>query len=488
MSIIDTLRTFLPEGSVVYDASYEVLDSGELLLIRTSGKDLLAAAGPLAEAFSGEDRRGVRLCPCSHENRLALNQLLPYTAPVAFGREGATFGFGDRLGFANPAQVRVVRDSYIRPVLAQQSLRELTLIGRDLPAVIDVAAWAVFREGYRRGYACDGDHLKTLEEVLHAVEAGCSMVTLDCSLVLKEQRRSAVEWESLYAALPQEVRAEDALFYLENPRVQALGLRFTPAVLGELHAVYDGVTELCQNVYENAILTADHPIDLEVSLDETVETTSPEAHYYVADRLERAGVFVTSIAPRFVGEFQKAIDYIGDTDALREAMTLHAAVANCLGHKLSLHSGSEKFTAMPILAEATGGRYHIKTSGTSWLEAVETISKHAPALYRRMHRAALEGIEDAKKHYEVHCDLGNVPPLDAMEDAQLPEYLTQNDSRQLMHITYGHILSKPELKAEIFRFLSENRALYETEAEELYRRHLNALGVYSVKTENLQST
>lgn len=228
---------------------------------------------------------------------------------------------------------------------------------------------------------------------------------------------------------------EDALFYLENPRVQALGLWFTPAVLGGLHAVYDGVTELCQNVYENAILTADHSIDLEVSLDKTAETTSPEAHYYVAGRLERAGVFVTSITPRFVGEFQKAIGYIGDTDALREAMALHAAVANCLGHKLSLHSGSEKFTAMPILAEATGGRYHIKTSGTSWLEAVETISKHAPALYRRMHRAALEGIGDARRHYEVHCDLRNVPPLDTVEDAQLPEYLTQNDARQLMHIT-----------------------------------------------------
>lgn len=483
MSIFEKLQPLLAEGAMVYDASYEVLDAGELLLICADGKDLLAVDGTLTEAFSGEDRCGVRLCPCTHENRLALNQLLPYTAPTAFGRESATFGFGDRLGFANPAQVRAVRDTYVRPVLAQQSLRELTLIGRDLPAVIDVAAWAVFREGYRRGYACDGDHLKTLEEVLHAVETGCSMVTLDCSLVLQEQRRPPEEWERLYAALPEEVRAEDTLFYLENARARELGLHFTPAVLGQLHAVYDGVAELGQSVYENAILTADHPIDLEISLDETTETTSPEAHYYVADRLERAGVFVTSIAPKFVGEFQKAIDYIGDPDALRQAVELHAAVANCLGHKLSLHSGSEKFTAMPILAEATGGRYHIKTSGTSWLEAVETISKHAPALYRRMHLAALEGIEEAKRHYEVHCDLRNVPPLDAVEDARLPEYLTQNDSRQLMHITYGHILSKPELKADIFRFLTENRALYEAEAEELYQQHLNALGVYSAKAE-----
>lgn len=488
MSIIDKLRTFPAEEAVIYEASYEVLDSSELVLIRVSDTDLLATTGPLAEAFSGEEWNGIRLCPCTHENRLALNQLLPYTAPVAFGRESATFGFGDRLGFANPAQVRVVRDTYIRPVLAQQSLRELTLIGRDLPAVIDVAAWAVFREGYRRGYACDGDHLKTLEEVLHAVENGCSMVTLDCSLVLKEQQRFAAEWETFYRALPETVQAEDTLFYLENARVRKLGLHFTPAVLGKLHAVYDGVTELCQSVYENAILTADHSIDLEVSLDETAETTSPEAHYYVADRLERAGVFVTSIAPKFVGEFQKAIDYIGDTEALREAMALHAAVSNCLGHKLSLHSGSEKFTAMPILAELTGGRYHIKTSGTSWLEAVETIAKHAPALYRKMHLVALEGIADAKKHYEVNCDLQNILPLDVVTDAQLPDYLSQNDSRQLMHITYGYILSKPELKTEIFHFLSKSRTTYEAEVEKLYLRHLNALGIYSAKTEDLQST
>ena len=218
-------------------------------------------------------------------------------------------------------------------------------------------------------------------------------------------------------------------------------------------------------------------MDLEVSLDETEETTSPEAHYFVAVEMERQGIVANSVAPKFVGEFQKAIDYIGDLEELDKTMAVHAAIADKFGFKLSLHSGSEKYSVLPLLAKHTKGRYHVKTSGTSWLEVVETISKHAPDLYRKMHRVALLRLEDAKKHYVVHCDPARVKPLDEVADEDLPKYLEldQNDSRQLMHINYGFILEIPELKAEILQFLRDNRAAYEAEARELYGRHINLL-------------
>ena len=106
---------------------------------------------------------------------------------------------------------------------------------------------------------------------------------------------------------------------------------------------------------------------------------------------------------------------------------------------------------------------------------MEVISKHAPKLYRRLHREALAALKDAKRFYAVHCDASRIAPLDSVPDQALPLYLTRNDSRQLLHVTYGAILRQPELRREILSFLRENRALYEAEAEELYDRHFAAL-------------
>ena len=463
----------------IFQSSYAEVEGGELVMLLKDGELLLAVGGAdeLKNRFGGTDCGEYRICPANHENRLALNELFPWTLPVSFGRKGASFGFGDRMGFANAAQLRVIRNTFVKPVLAQQSLRELQLTGRTLVDVIDNAAWAVFREGYCYGYACDGDHLKTLEEIKTAISHGCSMITLDCSLVLRNAEGDDAFWQERFDAQEQEKKTFDREAYVENKYAAELGLCFTEAGVAKLHEIYDAAIELGKRVYFDAIAEAGRPIDLEFSLDETEETTTPEAHYFVAAELERAGVYVTSMAPKFVGEFQKAIEYIGDVAELEETMAVHAKIAEDFGYKLSLHSGSEKFLVMPIIAKLTNGKYHIKTSGTSWLEVVETISKHAPALYRRMHQAALEGIEAAKKHYVVHCDLNNVPALESVSDEMLPAYLEQNDSRQLMHITYGHILGIPELKQDILSFLKANRALYEAEAEELYGRHMNALGV-----------
>ena len=450
----------------VLPQSHVCLSEGEMAMVRRGPDTWLAVAGELRRRFSGTPDGPWTLCPADHQNRLVLNSLLPWTAPSPLGREGGSFGFGDRLGFANPAQVRSIAKTGLRPVLAQQSLRELQLTGRTLPEVIDCAAWAVFQEGYRKGYACDGDHLKTLPEIQNALSKGATMITLDCSLVLGQP---------LPEDAVQEASREDGRRYLESADAKSLGLCYTPSLLVELHKVYDAAIRLILEVYRQALAPAGCPIDLEISLDETQETTTPEAHYFVARAVEEAGVPVTSLAPRYVGAFEKAIDYIGDPVRLQEAMEAHARLAERFGYKLSLHSASEKFTALPILAKATGGNYHVKTAGTSWLEVVEVISKRAPNLYRRLHREALAALKDAKRFYAVHCDASRIAPLDSVPDQALPLYLTRNDSRQLLHVTYGAILRQPELRQEILSFLRENRALYEAEAEELYDRHFAAL-------------
>src|SRR5690606_12602301 len=104
-----------------------------------------------------------------------------YTKPRAFGTKIATIGLGDRLGLASPGHIKTIAGRNIRPILAQQSIRELNLTNRTYEDVLDAAAFAVFQEGYKDGWGADGDHLKTTADIEYALGLGFSMLTLDAS-------------------------------------------------------------------------------------------------------------------------------------------------------------------------------------------------------------------------------------------------------------------------------------------------------------------
>ncbi len=94
------------------------------------------------------------------------------------------------------------------------------------------------------------------------------------------------------------------------------------------------------------------PFELEMSVDETDSPTTPHEHYYVAHELKRLGVPVVSLAPRFIGAFEKGIDYKGDLRAFEAAFAQHVKIARHLGpYKISIHSGSDKFSIYPIAAK-----------------------------------------------------------------------------------------------------------------------------------------
>ena len=89
-------------------------------------------------------------------------------------------------------------------MLAQQSMRELSLTGRNYKDVLDAASWAVFQEGYTSGFGADGDHLKKTEEVKMAIDCGYSMITLDCSEHINNSvpGLSREEVDRMYASIP----------------------------------------------------------------------------------------------------------------------------------------------------------------------------------------------------------------------------------------------------------------------------------------------
>jgi hypothetical protein len=445
----------------------------------------LGIEGP-AEArqgFSGTRREsGELFCPLSHDNAARLRKALPSTAPTPVAGNAVSFGVGDRLGVAGPGQLRAIRKFDVAPVLAQQSVRELELMGRDYSQVLDAATWAVFREGFQHPWGADGDHLKTADWVRTALQAGYTMVTADVSDYIRKQYIQAGEDElrKAFETLEPTYRRRIEQAYLSRELKLDTGEKVVFAEKEVLRAavVYGEAIEHARRLYRSgAEVKGEGGFDFELSVDETESPTTPIAHAFVALEAKEAGIRLTSLAPRFIGEFQKGVDYLGDPQAFARSIRTHAALARELGHRLSIHSGSDKFAVFPAVGRETQCRFHIKTSGTSWLEAVRVIALREPDLYRDLHQRALAGFPKAASYYHVTPDLSKIPDLAGLADARLPDLLEQRDARQLVHITYGELMREEAFKDRFFGALHRHQEEYWANLERHIGRHLQALGV-----------
>jgi hypothetical protein len=208
-------------------------------------------------------------------------------------------------------------------------------------------------------------------------------------------------------------------------------------------------------------------------VDETDTVTSLAEHIYIAAELKRLGVNWVSLAPRYVGDFEKGVDYIGDLATFDTSFAQHAAVARALGpYKLSLHSGSDKFRIYPIAARHTRGRVHLKTAGTSYLEALRATAMTDPDLFRRIIALAVERYPVDRASYHVSAKIEKLPPYSQMPGDALPELLEDFHAREILHVTYGSVLNHPTLRSAFFAVLKENASLYTTLIARHFDRHL----------------
>ncbi|MEA4911854.1 MAG: tagaturonate epimerase family protein [Oscillospiraceae bacterium] len=446
MNYIDFIKgDFAPanaEACGVYERSVNDTAAGKIFMADLGDRDAIAApagAGFRGEAFEAAGARYV-LAPLEHVNADRLRTLLPFTAPAPVLRERRSVGTGDRLGVACDGHLRVFERYDAMPVLAQQSIRELTLTNRTFEDVLDAASFAVFRCGFKRGFGADGDHLKTGEEIEYALRCGYTMITLDCSEHIHNDAASMTpaQLDAAYApdAALEGIYLDRDFAVTEDMRLHFSGEDFRRAVL-----IYKEAIDFAETIYKTYIEKIADRVDFEMSIDETLTPTAPLQHFFVANELRRRGVKVTTIAPRFCGEFQKGVDYRGDLAQFEKELRLHADIARYFGYKLSIHSGSDKFSVFQLIGKYTQGNFHLKTAGTSWLEAMKLVAIKDPSLYREIHTFALGAFDQARKYYHVSTDLSKIPDIGGMTDAQLPELFRQDDARQLIHITYGLILN-----------------------------------------------
>jgi len=417
----------------------------------------------------------------NHDHAERIREIFHYTAPVSTGSGVDSFGVGDRLGLASTGHLRLFTRTNMIPVLAQQSLRELELTGRTFADVIDAATWAVFRSGYCGSWIADGDHLKFAADAVSALQQGCTMITADLSDHINYQYLDMSEAALLeaYSQLnPNYCKLMSELYSGNLVFEGSCQISFSPTIRALTVLVYKDAVSYALELYK-ACQTVNDSFDFEVSIDETETATSLEAHYFVAKELKRFGVPFISIAPRFVGEFQKGIDYIGDLAEFEENFANHAAIAGALGYKLSVHSASDKFSAYPAIARQLKGPMHIKTSGTNWLVALKVIAKIDPGLYRKLHAHAYKVFPVAKSYYHVTPDLESICDLSIMEDEELHKIFDNSNDRQVLHISYGEILKISNYKQSIYQVLESHIEDYWDELEQHIGRHIELLGKFT---------
>ena len=456
-------------GFEVYEKSVNTLESAVVFMAKDVDGDDSAAVliiapkegkSPVSLGFNGcEIGDGKIKAHLTHENAEILRKLFPFTAPVRGLKNTASFGLGDRLGIATPGHIRLFEKLDIFPIFAQQSTRELTLTNRTYKDVLDAASFAVFREGFKKGFGADGDHLKTAKDVENALSLGFSMITLDCSEHIKNNVTAA-------NAPPLPKQYESKYLNKQFNIGDGITISFDEDELKQCAAIYGDAIVFAAEIYKSFFASGKYDADFEISIDETTSVTSPLQHFFVAQELLDAGVSFVTIAPRFCGEFQKGIDYKGDIAQFNEEIKIHAAIARHFGYKLSIHSGSDKFSVFPGIGRETQKTFHVKTAGTNWLEAMRVVAMVDPALYREVHLYALSAFNEAAQYYHVTADLSKIPDVCAVKDTELPELFDNNDSRQLIHITYGLILNRKNddgsftFKDRLYKLWRDNEEIY----------------------------
>ena len=321
---------------------------------------------------------------------------------------------GDRFGRQGKAQLQSVLDGRaagidVAPVW-NKSKREHSLIGTEPRSLRAEADAAVGDLGYDGAYFVDADHINinTVDEFLDCSD----FFTLD---VAEELGKPPASEETSR-------RYSDALRNLGQVSLEGLEapLVFDADTARRLVNTYGGAVEAARKLFEK--IAAKKEADsfaVEVSMDETETPQGPAELLGILCLLALEKVPAQTIAPKFTGRFNKGVDYVGDLDQFRaefeaDLLALRYAVDHLglpASLKLSVHSGSDKFSLYPIIRELIsrhGAGLHMKTAGTTWLEEVIGLAEaggEGLAFVKQLYADALDQADALMAPYATVLDI-----------------------------------------------------------------------------------
>jgi len=287
-----------------------------------------------------------------------------------------SFGIGDRFSHQGIAQLRGIMKANemgldISPVW-NKSNREHTYVHSHPSDVRKEADGAVAILGFNGKYFVDADHIN-LSNVAQFVDYS-DFFTLDvASFIGKESK-------------PEDINdfVASCSKYMGNLSVPGIQQHlivtdeFLAAIAGKFLVAAQQAADI-YNFLKNE--KGDGNFITEVSMDEVESPQTPIELLFILKMLADKGVPVQTIAPKFTGRFNKGVDYTGDLDQFAtefedDVLILDYAVKEFglpKELKLSIHSGSDKFSIYPIMADIIKKHdkgLHVKTAGTTWLEEV----------------------------------------------------------------------------------------------------------------------
>ena len=414
---------------------------------------------------------------------------LPTSAVLGLKR---SFGFGDRLGLATPGHVAAVAKTDFAPIFAQQSVREMERTQRTPTEVMQSAQKHLARLGWTQLWGADADHHKTPDDVKRSAAAGFTFFTIDPSAFVGNDADRMSEAELSTAVQQQhndgvwDSATWDQSYLAKTFDVGSMSLRFTREQLFRAAVKYaraiHHTTKVAAAIQEAC---TGRPFEIEVSVDETESITSPLDHLFVGLELKRRKVpNVVSLAPRFIGEFEKGIDYRGDYKQFEQQLAEHVAVARFCGpYKISVHSGSDKFSIYPIIGRVCGELLHLKTAGTSYLEGLRVVARTAPELFGEICVFCRSRFDADRKSYHISTTRAEIDSLRPFSRGAADEalYLDERIGRQLLHVTFGSVLTQGvdakgvRFKQGILDALETNPDLHLEFLERHFDKHLSSL-------------
>jgi hypothetical protein len=401
-------------------------------------------------------------------------------------------GTGDRFAHQAKAQLQACVQALeagieVVPVW-NKSNREHTIIGSE-PAVTRQAADAAVKElSWKLPYFLDADHI-TLQTVGRFLDA-CDFFTLDVADFIG-QPAAAEEIESFVNRHPEllghiQLEGVDEAFEVTQESLRQTAQKYLTAVkkAGEVYR-----TILKAKGEGNFIP--------EVSMDETDSAQSPVELLLILAAIADEGIPVQTIAPKFSGRFNKGVDYIGDVAQFAREFELDvAAIAYAVKHfglpsnlKLSVHSGSDKFSIYPAI-HATMKKFdagvHLKTAGTTWLEELIGLAEAGGdglALAKEIYAEAFAHCEELCAPYATVIDIDpkKLPSPEEVRGWSSEQYTSalrhvqsvadyNSSLRQLLHVGFK-VAAK--MGRRYLDLLESNEAVIaKNVTENLYDRHI----------------
>lgn len=408
------------------------------------------------------------------------------------GLEKYSVGVGDRFGHQGAAQIRALQQAeqqgvHIVPVW-NKSYREHTIVGTKPSDTRHAADNAVKECGWKNSYYVDADHigLKTVDLFLES----SNFFTLDVAdFIGKPATEKDIE------SFVTSMRPCTAAFPLPGVRtttkvteedLYAIGRKYLLAVK-EAAGIYRHIAK--RKGADNFVA--------EVSTDEANEPQTPAQLFFILGALAQEKVPVQTIAPKFTGRFLKGIDYVGSVEkfstefeedllVIAQAIRTFGLPANL---KLSVHSGSDKFSLYPVIHRAIkehSAGLHLKTAGTTWLEELIGLAMSGGKgleVAQEVYAAAFGRIDELCKPYEtvIDIDRAKLPSPQQVRAWGSEEYvsaLKHNQSdlrynlhfRQLLHVGYK---VAAEMGNRYLGMLEQSREIIgQNVTENLFTRHI----------------